>query len=172
MHDSAICTGSIKAVSPNGPIWSPHALQRAVDQVDLEMSQVMGVGGVGKVTTIGAYHDLEGMCGYLAPACVTTSDDLIEFYVKDSSTVDLNAKKGYSARFIRGEVFKMYPRVNCVVQSHAEAVLPYVTSGVPLMSVFHMAGFLGMFTPHCLFTWHKAYVFTRQDVLVYDIEPL
>jgi hypothetical protein len=37
----------------------------------------------------------------------------------------------------------MYPSVNCVVHSHAEAVLPYVTSGVPLVPLFHMAGFLG-----------------------------
>lgn len=94
------------------------------------------------------------MCGYLAPACVTTSDDLIEYYVKDSSTVDPNAKKGYSERFIHGEMFRMYPQINCVVHSHAEAVLPYVTSGVPLMPVFHMAGFLG------------------QDVPVFDIDPL
>lgn len=89
------------------------------------------------------------MCGYLAPACVTTSDDLIEYYVKDSSTVDPNAKKGYSERFIHGEMFRMYPQINCVVHSHAEAVLPYVTSGVPLMPVFHMAGFLGRFSSVC-----------------------
>jgi len=38
-----------------------HAtVQRAVDQADSGMSQVMGVGGVGKVAAIGAYHDLEG----------------------------------------------------------------------------------------------------------------
>jgi hypothetical protein len=38
-----------------------HAtVQRAVDQADSGMSQVMDVGGVGKVAAIGAYHDLEG----------------------------------------------------------------------------------------------------------------
>ena len=83
------------------------------------------------------------MCGYLAPAIVTSSDDLIEYWVKDSSPIDPNAKKGYSERFIHGELFRMYPAINCVVHSHAEAVLPYVTSGVPLLPVFHMAGFLG-----------------------------
>ncbi|KAF2101266.1 arad-like aldolase/epimerase [Rhizodiscina lignyota] len=83
------------------------------------------------------------MCGYMAPAIVTSSDDLIEYWVKDSSTVDPNAKKGYSERFIHGEVFRMFPSVNCVVHSHAEDVLPYVTSGVPLLPVFHMSGFLG-----------------------------
>lgn len=34
------------------------------------------------------------MSGYMAPALVKSSDDLIEYYVKDSSTVDPNAKKG------------------------------------------------------------------------------
>ena len=37
-----------------------HNVQRAVDQADSGMSQVMGVRGVGKVAAIGAYHDLEG----------------------------------------------------------------------------------------------------------------
>ena len=81
----------------------------------------------------------------MAPGVVTTSDDLIEYWVKDSTTVDPNAKKGYSERFIHGEMFRVFEGVNCVVHSHAEEVLPYVTSGVPLVPVFHMAGFLGEF---------------------------
>ncbi|KAK0611664.1 class II aldolase/adducin N-terminal [Immersiella caudata] len=87
------------------------------------------------------------MCGYMAPGLVTSPDDLIEYWVKDSSPVSPDAKKGYSERFIHGEMFKRFPGVNCVVHSHAEAVLPYVTSGVPLMPVFHMAGFLGHDVP-------------------------
>lgn len=87
--------------------------------------------------------DIYVMCGYIAPALVSSMEDLIEYRVDDSSPVSPNAKKGYSERFIHGEMYKMYPEVNCVVHSHAEAVLPYVTSGVPLMPVFHMAGFLG-----------------------------
>jgi ribulose-5-phosphate 4-epimerase/fuculose-1-phosphate aldolase len=83
----------------------------------------------------------------MAPGVVSTQDDLIEYYVKDSSTVDPNAKKGYSERFIHGELFRMYPSINCVVHSHAEEVLPYVTAGVPLKPIFHMAGFLGTDVP-------------------------
>jgi ribulose-5-phosphate 4-epimerase/fuculose-1-phosphate aldolase len=83
------------------------------------------------------------MCGYMAPGVVSSSADLIEYYISDGSTVDPKAKKGYSERFIHGELFKRFPDVNCVIHSHAEAVLPYVTSGVPLLPVFHMAGFLG-----------------------------
>lgn len=83
------------------------------------------------------------MSGYLAPALVEDVDDLIEYYVDGSDPVDPNAKKGYSERFIHGEIFKRYPAVNSVVHSHAESVLPYVTSNVPLKPVFHMGGFLG-----------------------------
>ena len=94
------------------------------------------------------------MCGYMAPGVVSSSEDLIEYYVSDGSTVDPNAKKGYSERFIHGEMFKKFPGVNCVIHSHAEAVLPYVTSGVPLLPVFHMAGFLGKpYNPVVLAPW-------------------
>ena len=86
------------------------------------------------------------MCGYMAPGLVTSPDDLIEYWVKDSSPTSPLAKKGYSERFIHGEMFSKFPAVNCVVHSHAEAVLPYVTSGVPLLPVFHMAGFLGRYS--------------------------
>jgi ribulose-5-phosphate 4-epimerase/fuculose-1-phosphate aldolase len=37
--------------------------------------------------------------------------------------------------------------VQCVIHSHAEDVLPYVVSGVPLRPVYHMAGFLGTNVP-------------------------
>ena len=79
----------------------------------------------------------------MAPGVVSSSADLIEYYVSDGSTVEPAAKKGYSERFIHGEMYRMFPGVNCVVHSHAEAVLPYVVVGVPLRAVFHMAGFLG-----------------------------
>jgi ribulose-5-phosphate 4-epimerase/fuculose-1-phosphate aldolase len=96
------------------------------------------------------------MCGYMAPAMVSSPKDLIHYHVSDSSTVDLNAPKGYSERFIHGELFKRYPSVNCVIHSHAEEVLPYVVSmGVPLQAVYHMSGFLG-----------------SKGVKVYDIDPL
>jgi ribulose-5-phosphate 4-epimerase/fuculose-1-phosphate aldolase len=84
------------------------------------------------------------MCGYMAPALVASPSDLILYHVSDSSTVDPNAKKGYSERFIHGELYKRFPSVNCVIHSHAEDVLPYVVSGVPMRAVYHMAGFLGM----------------------------
>jgi ribulose-5-phosphate 4-epimerase/fuculose-1-phosphate aldolase len=75
------------------------------------------------------------MCGYMAPALVSSFGDLIEYWVDGSDPVDPNAKKGYSERFIHGEMFRRFPVVNCVVHSHAEEVLPYVANGVPLLPV-------------------------------------
>ncbi|KAI1615573.1 class II aldolase and Adducin N-terminal domain-containing protein [Exophiala viscosa] len=84
------------------------------------------------------------MCGYMAPAMVSSPSDLIQYHVSNSDPIDPDAQKGYSERFIHGEIFKRFPRVNCVVHSHAEEVLPYVvTTQVPLRAVYHMAGFLG-----------------------------
>ena len=83
------------------------------------------------------------MCGYMAPALVASPADLIEYRIEDSSTVEPNAKKGYSERFIHGEIFKRFPDVNCVIHSHAEDVLPYVIAGIPFKAVYHMSGFLG-----------------------------
>ncbi|KEF63615.1 uncharacterized protein A1O9_01593 [Exophiala aquamarina CBS 119918] len=95
------------------------------------------------------------MCGYMPPALVASPSDLIYYNVKDSSTVDPDSPKGYSERFIHGELFRRFPSINCVIHSHAEEVLPYVVTGVKLKSVYHMSGFLG-----------------REGVPVFDIDPL
>ncbi|KAM7213944.1 Adducin-related protein 2 [Rhypophila decipiens] len=111
--------------------------------------------------------DVYIMCGYMAPAIVTSPDDLIEYWVRNSSPVSPNARKGYSERFIHGEMFGKFENVNCVVHSHAEAVLPYVTSGVSLVPIFHMAGFLGSQVP--VFDIVTVYSSNdQQDLLVRD----
>lgn len=83
------------------------------------------------------------MSGYLAPALVSSMEDLIEYYVEDASPVDPNAGRGYSERNIHGEILKRFPSVNSVIHSHSENVLPYTISGVSLQLTYHMAGFLG-----------------------------
>lgn len=71
------------------------------------------------------------MSGYIAPALVENENDLIEYHVDGSNHVDINAPKGYSERFIHGEIFKRFPEINCVVHSHAESVLPYAVGTDP-----------------------------------------
>lgn len=87
------------------------------------------------------------MAGYLAPAVVSCASDLIEYHVSDGSPVDPSAGKGYSERFIHGELYKRFTGINCVIHSHSEAVLPFMIAGVPLRPAFHMAGFLGTAVP-------------------------
>lgn len=87
------------------------------------------------------------MCGYMPPALVESETDLIEYHVEGSTPVDPQAKKGYSERYIHGELFKKYPSIQCVVHSHAEAVLPYVSCTVPMKPMVHMAGILGEKVP-------------------------
>ncbi len=83
------------------------------------------------------------MSGDRAPALVSSHLDLIEYYVEDSSPVDPESKKGYQERFIHSEIYKRFPYIQSVVHSHSEAVLPYTMNGVPMLPVFHIAGFLG-----------------------------
>ncbi|KAE9972575.1 hypothetical protein EG327_009450 [Venturia inaequalis] len=105
------------------------------------------------------------LSGYLAPGLVSSPSDIIEYFVSNSTPVDPSAGKGYSERFIHGEVLRRFPGVNSVVHSHAEAVLPYAISGVPLLPVFHMGGFLGTHVP--VFDIAKIYNSTnQQDMLV------
>lgn len=80
----------------------------------------------------------------MPPALVQSSSDLIEYYVDGSGTVQPDAPKGYSERFIHGELFKRYPAVQAVVHSHAESVQPFLVGGnAVLQPMVHMAGFLG-----------------------------
>nr|POE71853.1 decarboxylase tropj [Quercus suber] len=102
----------------------------------------------------------------MPPALVESESDLIEYYVDGSNPVEPAAKKGYSERYIHGELFKRYPSIQCVVHSHAEAVLPYVSSKVPMKPMFHMGGFLGSQIP----VWDITAVYDdehyQQDMLV------
>jgi len=87
------------------------------------------------------------MSGNRAPALVSSSSDLVTYQVSDASAVDPDAPRGYIERFIHSEIYKRFSDVQCVVHAHAPDVLPYATSGVPLMPVFHLPGFLGTEVP-------------------------
>jgi len=66
------------------------------------------------------------MCGYMAPALLSSPKDLIHNNMNDSSAADPSAKKGYSENSIHGELFRRFESVSCANHSHAEQVLPYV----------------------------------------------
>ncbi|KAK5172993.1 uncharacterized protein LTR77_003115 [Saxophila tyrrhenica] len=83
----------------------------------------------------------------LAPALVSKREDLEEYYVSDASPVNPDAPQGYAERFIHSEIYKRYKGVNSVIHSHAEAVLPFSISSIPLRPVFHMGGIMGAQVP-------------------------
>lgn len=110
--------------------------------------------------------DVYIMCAQMPPALVEGAEHLIEYWVDGSDRVDSDQHKGYTERFIHGELYKRYPSIQCVVHSHAEAVIPYaIVDDVPLLPVYHMGGFLGGAVP----VWDPALLYDdsdRQDMLV------
>ena len=87
------------------------------------------------------------LSGNRAPALVSSPDDFVYYHVDDASSVDPDAPRGYIERYIHSEIFKRFSNVSCVIHAHAEDVLPYAISGVPLKPVFHLPGFLGKLVP-------------------------
>lgn len=83
------------------------------------------------------------MSGNRAPALVVSPSDFVTYHVSNASAVNPDAPRGYIERYIHSEMYKRYSNVTCVVHAHAEDVLPYATSGVPLRPVYHLPGFLG-----------------------------
>ncbi|KAK4613060.1 Decarboxylase tropJ, partial [Fulvia fulva] len=83
----------------------------------------------------------------LAPALVSSREDLEEYRVEDASPVNEDAPKGYAERFIHSEIYKKYKGVNAVVHAHSGSVLPFSICSVPLRPVFHMGGVMGATVP-------------------------
>lgn len=68
----------------------------------------------------------------LAPALVSSKEDIELYRVSDASPVNEGAPKGYVERFVHSEVYKKYKDVNAVIHSHSEAVLPFSISSIPV----------------------------------------
>ena len=82
----------------------------------------------------------------MAPALVTAAD--IMAFDLDSNAIDARdgvpgGRTPYLERFIHGEIYKLRPDVMAIVHSHSPAVLPFADTGVKLMPMNHIAGFLG-----------------------------
>lgn len=71
------------------------------------------------------------MSRYIAPGTISSSSDLVEYYVDTAEPVDPNSPKGYSERCIHSEILKRFKSVNAVIHSHSQAVVPYTINGVP-----------------------------------------
>jgi ribulose-5-phosphate 4-epimerase/fuculose-1-phosphate aldolase len=80
-----------------------------------------------------------------APELVERSD-VIEFDL-EGKAVSGDGRPPYLERFIHGAIYEARPDVQAVVHAHAEAVLPFTISTVPLRPVVHMASFIGARLP-------------------------
>jgi len=72
--------------------------------------------------------------------------DVIEFDLAGKA-VSGDARPPYLERFIHGAIYETRPDVQAVVHAHADAVLPFTVSTVPLRPVVHMASFIGARLP-------------------------
>lgn len=79
----------------------------------------------------------------IAPATVSSPEDLVVYSVHDASPVGDTQVAGFIERMIHSEAYKRHPHVQSVVHSHCEDVVPYSIAGVPFRACYHMAGFLG-----------------------------
>jgi ribulose-5-phosphate 4-epimerase/fuculose-1-phosphate aldolase len=82
------------------------------------------------------------MARSVAPALISSEQDLIHFRVADGEPINPNSPKAYIERYIHSEIYRRFPEVKATVHSHAESVIPFTISGVPLKPCYHMAGFL------------------------------
>jgi ribulose-5-phosphate 4-epimerase/fuculose-1-phosphate aldolase len=73
-------------------------------------------------------------------------DDIMEFGL-DGEAIEAKGRPPYLERFLHSAIYETRPDVRAVVHSHAESVLPYTISSVPLRPVFHAAGVIGATLP-------------------------
>jgi len=98
----------------------------------------------------------------LAPELVTARD-LVEFDL-DGNAVDARGRALYSERFIHAEIYKVRSDVHAVVHNHAQSLIPFGVTTVPLRPMYHMASFIGNGVP--VFDIQKSFGMT--DMLVSD----
>lgn len=73
-------------------------------------------------------------------------DDIVEFTL-DGKTVRPETRPPYRERFIHGAIYEARPDAQAVVHAHAEDVLPFGVSDVPLRPVIHSGSFIGASVP-------------------------
>jgi ribulose-5-phosphate 4-epimerase/fuculose-1-phosphate aldolase len=72
--------------------------------------------------------------------------DILEFNFA-GEPVDGDTRRPYLERFIHGAIYEARPEINAVVHSHADDVLPFSISSVPMKPVIHNASGMGMHVP-------------------------
>ena len=98
----------------------------------------------------------------LAPELVERGD-LMEFGLDGQPVSDPRAPS--VERFIHSAIYEARPEVQAVVHAHAEDILPFGITDVPLRPVIHSGSFIGRHVP----VWDIADNFGDTDLLVRNI---
>jgi ribulose-5-phosphate 4-epimerase/fuculose-1-phosphate aldolase len=96
---------------------------------------------------------------------LVTLDDIMEFDL-DCNPIDQRGRVMYGERPIHGAILKARPDVNAVVHNHADAVIPYSVTKVPVRQVIHTAGGIGHHIP----VWDIRDDFGDTDMLVRNMQ--
>lgn len=99
-----------------------------------------------------------------SPALVTRED--IMTFALDGSPVGDDRRLPYNERFIHAALYEAHPDVNAAIHSHAEDVLPFSLTNVPLHPVVHVASCIGAHVP----VWDIADRFGDTNMQVRTIE--
>lgn len=97
-----------------------------------------------------------------SPELVERED--IEAYAFDGTPVAPSARSPYLERFIHGGIYSARPDVQAIVHSHADDVIPFSITDVPLRPVLHLASDVGPKVP----VWDMADRFGDTTNLVTD----
>ena len=79
-----------------------------------------------------------------SPALIERGD-IIEFDLDGTPVKD--SRQPYLERFIHGAIYEARPEVTAVVHAHAEDILPFGITTVPLRPVIHSGSFIGAHVP-------------------------
>jgi ribulose-5-phosphate 4-epimerase/fuculose-1-phosphate aldolase len=77
---------------------------------------------------------------------LVTADDIMEFDLAGKPAVP-DPRPSYYERFIHAAVYESRPDIQSVVHSHANSVLPFSVSTVPLRPIMHSASEIGQVVP-------------------------
>jgi HCOMODA/2-hydroxy-3-carboxy-muconic semialdehyde decarboxylase len=92
-------------------------------------------------------------------------DDILEFGLDGEPVLPVDGEI-YLERFIHAAIFEARPDVHSVVHSHAEEIIPYGITNVPLRPVFHVAARMG----HSVPVWDIRDNFGDTDMLVVNLD--
>lgn len=141
------------------------AVARAVRDLVVANRILAHQGVVDAYGHVSVRHPLDPARHFLARSTspgIVEASDIVEF-THDGVPVGRETRPLYLERFIHGAVYQARPEVNAVLHAHAEDVLPFTISTIPLRPVLQNVGDLGGVIP----VWDIADTFgTSTDLLV------